>query len=312
MSDEVTIRILENEPNRRGDRFTQMMGDLFLALGYGPPRLNIHKSGREIDLEATHRVERRRALAECKATRPIGGDDLNKFAGVLSLEKDQQDGWELTGYFISLAGFKETAVEQERTRQRDRIVLLSGPKVVAELVDGKCLISKERATELAGRCCVETPELTLDTSLELLAHRRGWIWVVYYTQGKERTHFVLIHADGTLLARTLANEVIASDRECSGTLHSIVCLNPERRQDAISEGAVADALGAYRKYLSEECGFIQLDGLPADADVGGRRLRLENLFVPLHLDVGVRGEAEQKNSVGRSERSFQSTRGSPS
>jgi hypothetical protein len=46
------IRILETEPNKRGDLFNRLMGDLFLALGYDRlVRLNIHKSGREIDIE---------------------------------------------------------------------------------------------------------------------------------------------------------------------------------------------------------------------------------------------------------------------
>lgn len=87
MADAAPIRILEKDNNRRGDLFGRLMADLFVALGYEQPRLNVHKSGREVDLDAEHRLERRRAIAECKATaNPIGGDDLNKFVGVLSVE----------------------------------------------------------------------------------------------------------------------------------------------------------------------------------------------------------------------------------
>jgi hypothetical protein len=76
MPDSVSIRILEKDTNRRGDLFGQLVGDLFVALGYEQPRLNIHKSGRELDLSADHRLERRRAIGECKATAdPIGGDN---------------------------------------------------------------------------------------------------------------------------------------------------------------------------------------------------------------------------------------------
>ena len=97
------------------------MADLFVALGYEQPRLNIHKSGRELDLDADHRLESRRAIAECKATAdPIGGDDLNKFVGALDAEKT--DKRPVTGYFISLAGFKETAIEQEKDRRRTKLV----------------------------------------------------------------------------------------------------------------------------------------------------------------------------------------------
>ncbi|HVR10781.1 MAG TPA: restriction endonuclease [Thermoanaerobaculia bacterium] len=111
------IRILEPDTNRRGDLFARLMADLFVALGYGTPRLNVQKTGRELDLVATHRIESRRAVAECKATeRPIGGADLDKFVGTLDAE--HEDELPLTGYFISLAGFTESALEQERRRRR--------------------------------------------------------------------------------------------------------------------------------------------------------------------------------------------------
>lgn len=259
------------------------MADLFVALGYEQPRLNIHKSGREIDLAAEHRVEARQAIAECKATAaPIGGDDVNKFVGALDAERKSKRP--ITGYFISLAGFKETALEQEKQGRRTKIVMLAGSQVVSELVNGRILIPKERATELAGRCCEAFDHLVLDSAAELLAHDRGWIWAVYYTYGKARTHFVLIHSDGTPLARALAEEVIAADRECGGELHTLACINPAPPTSDVHPH-VADALAAYKQYLANECGYIQLDGLPTDADVGSRQLRLENLFVPLHLDI---------------------------
>ena len=155
---------------------------------------------------------------------PIGGDDLNKFAGVVDAEHGGKNP--VTGYFISLAGFKETAIEQEKQRRRTKLILLTGPQVVDELVSGRILIDKARATDLAGRNCATLGDLVLDPQADLLAHIRGWIWAIYYTQGKSRSHFALIHADGTPLARALADEVIAADRECHGSLYSLTCLNP--------------------------------------------------------------------------------------
>jgi len=260
------------------------MADLFVALGYEQPRLNIHKSGRELDLSAEHRLEPRRAIAECKATaEPIGGDDLNKFVGALDVEHEKDRP--ITGYFISLSGFKETAIEQETQRRRTKIITLTGAQVVEELVQGRILIPKDKATELAGRCCATLDHLALDPEAELLGHERGWIWAVYYTRGKARTHFALIHSDGTPLANVLANDVISADRMCGGKLHKLSCLNPTPPSGSDTETAVENSLAAYRQYLANECGFIQLDGLPADSEVGSRRLRLENLFVPLNLDI---------------------------
>ncbi|NQT11424.1 MAG: NACHT domain-containing protein, partial [Planctomycetes bacterium] len=43
------------------------------------------------------------------------------------------------------------------------------------------------------------------------------------------------------------------------------------------------AVDRYRKWLVAECGYIQLDGLPADADLSAFRMRLERLFVPLKV-----------------------------
>jgi hypothetical protein len=282
MNEPLSIRIIEKDSNRRGDLFGRLMADLFVALGYNQPRLNIHKPGRELDLVADHRLESRRAVGECKATaEPIGGDEVNKFVGALDAE--YEDNCPIIGYFISLSGFKETAIEQEKKRRRTKIITLAAPQIIEELVRGRVLISRERAAELAGRCCAGSDHLVLDPHAELLAHERGWIWVVYYTQGTARTHFALIHADGTLLARTLVAGIVTADHECDGPLHSLRCLNPVP-VGAEDDARVAETLAAYSRYLAEECGFIYLDGLPADSDLS-RRLRLENLFVPLHLDI---------------------------
>ena len=85
------IRILA-PPTQTGDLFGRLVADLFLALGYDQPRLNVHKTGREIDILARHRTEPRSVCAECKATaKPIGGDEINKFAGALERERNRAE-----------------------------------------------------------------------------------------------------------------------------------------------------------------------------------------------------------------------------
>ena len=121
----VEIRILEKESNKRGDLFGRLMSHLFLALGYDDVRLNIHKTGREVDVEATDRTEKRRAVAECKAEKAkIGGTDINEFVGVLDAEKRRGDP-KTKGYFISLSGFTESAIEQEKEAGGKRVILLN-------------------------------------------------------------------------------------------------------------------------------------------------------------------------------------------
>jgi hypothetical protein len=278
------IHILHKGANERGDLFARLMSDLFVALGYGISRLNIHKSGREIDLSALHRLEQRKAIAECKATStPIGGSDLNKFVGVLDAESDESLHTE--GYFISLSGFTETAIEQELARKKTKVCLLTGEQVIDELIQGRILVSKERATEIAGRLCGTEHQFELDLNLELLVHERGLVWAVFYTQGKQRTHVALIHADGTPLAAALSKQIVDDHAAYTGTASAFICLNAWQTSKAVTAEQRVHALGLYQQYLVNECGTIQLDGLPADTDVGSRKLRLEALFVPLHLDL---------------------------
>jgi hypothetical protein len=283
------IRIMAEEANQKGDLFGRLMSDLFLSLGYDNVRLNIARSGREIDIEAEHRLESRHAIAECKALiTKVGGTEINTFAGKLRTERRRRGRSSVAAYFISLLGFTETAIDQESEAIEDAVILIDGRRVIAELIKGKILASPSsvaaQACQLAARCA---DDLTIDERYELLAHDKGWIWAVYFTQGKQRTHIALIHADGTALSADIAGDIIADDAAIGGKFSTVVCLNRDYAQ-GVDKLRLTQALATYHQYLSAECGYILLDGLPADADVGALRLRLEHLFVPLHvlLDLG--------------------------
>ncbi len=103
-----------------------------------------------------------------------------------------------------------------------------------------------------------------------------------YSQGKQRTHFALIHADGAPLAKPVAQEVIQAGRKCKGSLHRLKYLSPPS-PGPDRETIAAAAVERYRKWIAADCGDIQLDGLPADADLSAFRMKLERLFVPLKL-----------------------------
>ena len=69
-------------------------------------------------------------IAECKATKDtIGGAEINKFVGALDVEKRKEKHLHITGYFISLSGFKETAIEQEKDAGGKRVVFINGNQV---------------------------------------------------------------------------------------------------------------------------------------------------------------------------------------
>jgi len=282
MNSITAIRLLAASNNERGDLFTRLTKDLFFALGYDNLRLDVHKSGRELDIQGDHRLEPRHVVAECKAhSAKIGGEDLNKFFGALSRERKKNAPTQVAGYFVSLSGFTETGVEQELETGDDRVILLDAQEVIEELERGHVLVGRINATERAGQCAQHAGlhDATLD-GLDLLGHHRGYVWAVYYGRGKERTHVALIHADGTPLAASIAREIIEADRVCEGNLHSLGYVAPPHSAPKQVE-LEARAIGIYRQWIGEECGFIQLDGLPADTDLSATRLKLERLFVPL-------------------------------
>ncbi|MDQ1352966.1 MAG: hypothetical protein QG657_3272 [Acidobacteriota bacterium] len=287
------IRILEKEANKRGDLFTRLMKDLFLTLGYDNPRFNIHKPGREMDIEAVHRTEKKRMFAECKATEEkSGGDNINKFVGALDAEKRKSPDMGVEGYFVSLSGFKESAIEQEK-EAGDRVILIDGQRVIDELIRGNIIVSPLKAMEQATHCAAGHGEnVKADESFELLAHDTGWIWVAYFLQNKQKTHFALIHADGEALAQEPAQAIIQADQSVGGDLHTLEYL-ALAGHPAISDKQVKEALDKYLHYLEQEFGGITLEGMPADQEVGPRRLNLENIFVPLYLVISVEKEQEQ-------------------
>lgn len=278
-----SIRILESENNKVGDLFTRLVGDLFLALGYDQLQYDIHKAGREIDIQGTHRLENRLVMAECKAVKnKVGGEYINKFAGSLEAEKIENPNTLITGYFVSLWGFKGTAIEQEKKLKR--LILLDGDAVIRELIRGNIIIPPEKAMEIAGRCAAnQSSNLKPQLKYELLAHEMGWVWAIYFEENKKRTHFALVHAGGESIDSEVAENIIKVDREVGGKLQSLEYL-PPKLKDSIDQNRIKEAKTKYLEYLSNECGEITLEGLPADQEVGSKRLNLENIFVPLYLE----------------------------
>jgi predicted NACHT family NTPase len=88
---------------------------------------------------------------------------------------------------------------------------------------------------------------------------------------------------GESIAQPLAADVIQSDLSVGGALHSLIYLPPQA-DSSVSEDQIRQAQKKYFEYLASECGEITLEGLPADQEVGSRRLKLENIFVPQYLE----------------------------
>jgi NACHT domain/Restriction endonuclease len=286
MKSAATIRLLTSSNNQTGDLFTRLMDHFFIALGYKELRHDVAKPGREIDVSGEHRTARYQMRAECKAhKRKMGGDEVGKFRGALYAEQIEAGEKKIAGYFISLGGFKQSAIEQENRLGDKGIVLVDAARIIEELETGHVLVSDVKATSQAGRC-VELAKLkdAEIESIELLGHEMGYVKAVYYGHNKQLTHFALIHADGTPLAIEPAQTLIEADAESGGNLHELQYLPPapiEPDQQELEQSALA----SYRKWIGDECGFIQLDGLPINEQLGPRKLQLEKLFVPLRAEL---------------------------
>ncbi|MCI9147224.1 MAG: NACHT domain-containing protein [Hungatella sp.] len=284
------IIILETDKNKKGDLFNRLVYDVFHALGFERPRYNIPKPGREIDMVLQHRTENRVALVESKSEEnKIGGSDVNKFAGAFEVErgKYEEEGSHVVGYFIAKSGFKETALEQEeervkgkRTRNEKHDLILLGPgELVRELIQGKVICPLEKAVN-----AVERPDkkLTICEEADIIACEYGWIWVLYYSYFPDQaaTHFTFIHADGNQLLNNVADNLLK--QSCSKE-YPFSKLNYIKAASA-DECNKDKARKAYFKYLENELGEIQFEGMPTDKEAGAVKVNLESIFVPLRFN----------------------------
>lgn len=281
------IILLETDRNKKGDLFNRLAYDVFHALGFGEPRFNLPRLGREIDIVVQHRTENRVALAECKAhADKVGGADVNKFIGALDVERGIYE-WRnssVVGYFISQSGFTETVYEQEEERNRARrernekfeVILLGPDEIVHELIQGHVICSLEQAAS-----AVKYPGegLCLCDYADLLACEEGWIWVLYYGRlpKQEATHFAFVHADGNQLLNRIADTILQRAKGQDTFFSGLSYRKAETGK--IIDGKAAQE--AYFRYLKNELGEIQFEGMPVDKEAGAMKVDLEHIFVPL-------------------------------
>jgi len=275
------IRIVETTAQGRGDLFARLMCDFFRALGYEGFRLSIHKSGREVDIQGRHRFEARLLVAECKAElKEIGGADVNKFGGVIDAERRTAKGVDVAAYFVSLSGFRQTAIEQEEQLPQPRLSLIGPSMVVNTLISGRILCSHEAAAEAAGRVVANAANgLSIDAGSDVLATQYGWLWAIYFKTGLLRTHVALVHGDGEVLDSRSVRSVVSQDNGYLTTLKRVLPAKVAIRSDKEAKAAAK----VYSEYLNREYGFLSLEGMPQDAELGARRFRLEALYTPLSL-----------------------------
>lgn len=304
------IIILETEKKTKKRLFNRLVFDVFHALGFGEPRYDLPKHRREISMVLQHRTENRFALIACKAqTEKVSSADINKFVGALDVErgKYERDGDSVVGYFITQTGFSATALEQEDERaeikkgknQKSGVILLGPDEIARELIQGNVICSLERAATAVKQFSGNM--LSLCEYVDLIACEQGWIWVLYYAHlpRQAATHFAFVHADGNQLLNSIAALLINQARSKTVAFSDLTYI-------AASSDILLDkqaARDAYFKYLENELGEIQFEGMPTDKEAGAIKVNLESIFVPLRFNcensssIGSEPQLEQQTSI---------------
>jgi hypothetical protein len=168
----------------------------------------------------------------------MGGRELNTFLGVLNRERDKRQPRPVSGYFVSLNGFGRPRSNRSGKPAR-RTASFSSTARSSWRSWRRPASSTARRQSSAPAVAAEAETDAVFETTELLGHERGYLWAVYFSTGKERTHFALIHADGTALAESIARDVVKADKKSGGRLHELQYLAPPR--DAAKRVALGKA-----------------------------------------------------------------------
>src|SRR5208282_3250825 len=276
-----TLAVMAEGNNAIGDTLTRLVTDVFRAIGYENLRVNIHKTGRELDIKGQHAFEDKILIAECKAQKtPVGGSDINKFVGVVDAERRRAGQSQVHGYYISLSGYRESAREQEEEIGNARVILLDGSDVVDRISNGSVVVSTEEAVQAAGRFVAEVGLDLNFSNIELVAHPIGWLWAVYFKDQSGNKYACFVHADGQVVNARLLNQFKLDGVKLLG---------------AVDQSKAANAIAAsqtYLDYLNSEYGVITLEGMPVDQEVGSRPFKLEDLYVPMEVEPTISQEVK--------------------
>ncbi|MDR0494784.1 MAG: NACHT domain-containing protein [Treponema sp.] len=126
----------------------------------------------------------------------------------------------------------------------------------------------------------------------MLACDRGWVWAFYYSDsnGQKASHFALVHAEGKPLIKDLAEGIIDIDNNLNKLFKNLVLVNKEK---ILENQGLKSTREKYFKYLENELGEIQFEGLPTDKEAGSVKVKLENIFVPLHFSQNIQQDNEE-------------------
>jgi len=203
------IRVLGKTKKEKADAFENLIKKALDSAGYEDFRLGTHKTGREIDIYAKHKVTGHPIICECKAhERPIGSRDIHKFYSIYDREFRIDNRF--VGLFFSLSGFTSTALASYDEMDSDvkgRFLLRDADFVLSMLRKAKIVTSDDTLDFiLASRtrhCYGERYLICRDGDI---------CWVQIVLTDNNATHYIILGPKGEDVPAFLCNEIGAIDK----------------------------------------------------------------------------------------------------
>ena len=207
------IKILASNSNEKGDLFEDFTKKILDALGFHNFRIDVPKVGRELDIQANHKVTDEPILCECKAYKEeLGGDYLSKFYGVY--EHEYESNKRLKGLFFSLSGFKDTLIDyynEKPKKVQERFKIYSDIDIERFLKDSKIVESVETIEYIVRK---KRPyEIS---QIYLTVSKQGLLWVITFKSFGKETHFSILDGKGEEVSKLICDEISGMDDGSNG------------------------------------------------------------------------------------------------
>jgi len=220
------IKILASNSNEKGDLFEDFTKKILDALGFHNFRKDVPKVGRELDIQANHKVTDEPILCECKAYgEQLGGDHLSKFYGVYEHEYELNKS--LKGLFFSLSGFKDTLIDyysEKPNKIRKRFKIYSDTDIKRFLKQSKIVESVETIEYIVRK------KIPYEISqIYLTVSKQGLFWVITFKSFGKETHFSILDGKGEEISKLICDEI----SELDNGLNSLELINLRARTKVI-------------------------------------------------------------------------------
>lgn len=207
------IKIFASNSNEKGDLFENFTKKILDALGFYNFRIDVPKVGRELDIQANHKVTDEPILCECKAYKEeLGGDHLSKFYGVYEHEYDSNK--RLKGLFFSLSGFKDTLIDyynEKPKKVQERFKIYSNTDIGRFLKDSKIVESVETIKYIVRR------KIPYEINrIYLTVSKQGLLWVITFKSFGKETHFSILDRKGEEVSKLICDEISELDNGLNG------------------------------------------------------------------------------------------------